>query len=278
MRHTGLNPRIARSERALWRLYISDPQYGSLGYDGFHNWSLLEGRYTLAVVFEYAATLGLIDVEYTDPVGARDDYRDNWGADDLDCISRYDGLLAVRLNALGGYALGLTDRYRAADPGAVAGSLTVLPNRDIVATADLAPADRLLLSAYAEQTSDRVWTLDAATLLAAIDSGRRVEELTRFLSAASRHQIPAAVTAVIADAAARARQLTDRGVCRIIECADPALATLIARDRVTGTTCTQLGDRHLAVRADAEPDFRKAVRKLGYVLPPNTRHDDHQEL
>lgn len=267
MRRTGLNPRIARNERALWRLYISDPQYGSLGYDGFHDWSLLEGRYTLAVIFEYAATLGLVDVEYTDPAGARDDYRDNWGADDLDFISRYDGLLAVRLNALGGYALGLTDGYEPADRGAVAGSLTVLPNRDIVATADLAPADRLLLSAYAEQTSDRVWTLDTGTLLAAIDSGRQVEELTSFLSAASRHELPPAVTAVIADAAARAQQLTDRGVCRIIECADPALATLIARDRIAGTRCTRLGDRHLAIPADAEPDFRKAVRKLGYVLP-----------
>jgi len=267
MRRTGLNPRIARSERALWRLYISDPQYGSLGYDGFHDWSLLEGRYTLAVIFEYAATLGLIDVEYTNPAGARDDYRDNWGADDLDFISRYDGLLAVRLNALGGYALGLTDRYEPADRGVAPGSLTVLPNRDIVATSDLAPADRLLLSAYARQTSERVWTLDAGTLLAAIDSGRRPEELTRFLSAASRRELPAAVTAVIADTAARARQLTDRGVCCILECADPALATLIARDRVAGPTCTQLGDRHLAVRAEAEPDFRKALRRLGYVLP-----------
>ena len=267
MRRAGLNPRIARSERALWRLYISDPQYGSLGYAGFHEWSLLEGRYTLAVIFEYAASLGLIDVEYADPVGARDDYHDNWGADDLDYISRYDGLLALRLNALGGYALGLTDRYEPADRDGAAGSLTVLANRDIVATTDLAPADRLLLSAYTRQTSERVWTLDTGTLLAAIDSGRRVEELVSFLSAASRHELPATVTAAIADAAARAQQLTDRGVCRIVECADPALATLIARDRRAGPRCTQLGDRYLAVHPDAEPDFRKAVRKLGYVLP-----------
>ena len=30
-------------------------RYGSLGYAGFHGWTLLEGRYTLAVLFEYAA-------------------------------------------------------------------------------------------------------------------------------------------------------------------------------------------------------------------------------
>lgn len=64
MRAAGLNPVVHRSERALWKLYLEDPQYGSLGYDGHHGWSLLQGRYTLAVLFEYAATLGLIDIEY----------------------------------------------------------------------------------------------------------------------------------------------------------------------------------------------------------------------
>ncbi|WP_371658290.1 hypothetical protein [Streptomyces sp. NBC_00280] len=51
--------------------------YGSLSYDGFHDWPLHEGRYALAVLFEYAATLGLIRIEYVPPVGAREDYRDN---------------------------------------------------------------------------------------------------------------------------------------------------------------------------------------------------------
>lgn len=110
-RRRDTSPTIARSERGLWKLYLVDPQYGSLGYSGFADWPILEGRYTLAVLLEYAATLGLIDVQYTDPVGARTDYHDNWGADDLNCLSRYDGLLAIRLNPLGAYALGLTGDY-----------------------------------------------------------------------------------------------------------------------------------------------------------------------
>ncbi|MET7972708.1 hypothetical protein ABZW44_06400 [Streptomyces mirabilis] len=76
--------------------------YDSLGYDGFHDWPLLQDRYTLAVLFEYAATLGLIGIEYVPPVGAREDYRDNWGGDDLDQLSCYDGLLALCLNWSGG--------------------------------------------------------------------------------------------------------------------------------------------------------------------------------
>ncbi|MET9182506.1 hypothetical protein ABZX88_30485 [Kitasatospora aureofaciens] len=55
MRRAGQDPVIARTERALWKLYLEAPQYGSLGCDGHHDWSLLEGRYTLAVLFECAA-------------------------------------------------------------------------------------------------------------------------------------------------------------------------------------------------------------------------------
>jgi hypothetical protein len=141
MRRKDLSPTIARSERGLWKLYLVDAEYGSLGYAGFSDWPILEGRYTLCVLFEYAATLGLIDVTYTDPVGARDDFRGNYAAEDLDCLSRYDGLRALRINALGAYALGLAEAYQAT--GGTERTLRVLPNLDIVALGEIPVADRL---------------------------------------------------------------------------------------------------------------------------------------
>jgi hypothetical protein len=164
MRRSNLSPTIARSERGLWRLYLGDPEYGSLGYDGFHDWPILEGRYTLAVLFEYAATLGLLDVDYVSPAHARDDFRHMWGADGIDALSRYDGLRAVRLTPLGAYAGGFTTTYVPAAPASPDRTLQVLANHDIVATADLAPADRLALDAFAARTSDRVWTVSTASL------------------------------------------------------------------------------------------------------------------
>ena len=92
---------VARSPLAQWRLYLVDSHYGSLGPAGATAWNALEGRYALCVLFESAATLGVIDVAYTGPRGARDDYRELWGADRYDCLSRYDGLAAVRVNDLG---------------------------------------------------------------------------------------------------------------------------------------------------------------------------------
>ena len=110
-----------RSLRALWRLYVVDSYFGSLGYAGSRTWDLVEGRYALCVLFEYAATVGLIDVAYTDPRGARDDYRALWGGDQLSCLSRYDGLAAIRVNELGAAVLH--------DPGALARLGLPVPRR-----------------------------------------------------------------------------------------------------------------------------------------------------
>ncbi len=101
MQDEGIDPAVHRTEQGLWRLYLDHPEYGSFGYAGMHAWELLQGRYVLAVLFEYAGTLGLVDLRYTDPEGARDDFRDHYGAEDLQYLSRYDGLQAVRLNSLG---------------------------------------------------------------------------------------------------------------------------------------------------------------------------------
>jgi len=92
---------VAASPLTRWRLYLGDSRHGSLGPAGPAAWNVLEGRYALCALFEYAATLGVIDVAYTAARGARDDYRELWGADGYDCLSRYDGLAAVRVNELG---------------------------------------------------------------------------------------------------------------------------------------------------------------------------------
>ena len=102
---------VARNPLARWGLYLVDSRRGSLGPAGWKAWNVLEGRYALCLLFEYAATLGVVDVAYTGPRGARDDYRDLWGADCYDRLSRYDGLAAVRVNELGAAILH--------DPGAL---------------------------------------------------------------------------------------------------------------------------------------------------------------
>lgn len=144
----------------------------------------------------------------------------------------------------------------------------MLANLDIVATAELAPADRLVLDAHAVRTSDRVWTLSPASLLAAVDDGRDPAEFGAFLDARAVHDVPATVRTLLGDVAACTRQVRDLGLCQVIECADASVAVLIASDRSLRAHCTRIGDRHLPIGAGAEPKVRTALRRLGYPLGP----------
>jgi len=268
MRRQGRHPTVARSERARWKLYIEHPEYGSLGYDDYHRWSVVEGRYTLAVLFEYAATLGLLDVEYEPPAQARDDFRHMWGADWLDALSRYDGLRAVRLTTLGAYACGLHPNYTPPARARPARALEVLSNGDVVVTGALSVADQLILDVFATRTAERVWAVTAASLLGALDSGRAPTEFAAFLRERAGHELPGPLCTLLDDVETRAAQLRDLGTARIIECADPTVALLVSRDRALRALCTPLGDRHLAIKPGADERFRSGLRKLGYALGP----------
>jgi hypothetical protein len=90
-----------RGERATYKLYIAEPRYASLGYSHIEFARTVDMRYLMVLLFEYAATLGLVEVRYVDPELAMDDVEDLWGAHGFSRLSRYDGLRAVRLTELG---------------------------------------------------------------------------------------------------------------------------------------------------------------------------------
>ena len=254
--------------RDPWTLYIEEPGYGSLGYDGSHDWAILQARYVLCLLFEYAATLGMVDVAYVPPNGARPDYRSLWGTDDLDFLSRYDGLLLFRLNPLGAYCLGLAETYTP-PPQETRLLLEVRPTCEVVALhPPLPPADGLVLEVFAEPTGESAWQLDPLRILAAVEGGRPISELESFLQARGG-PLPDAVQSFLADLTGRAAQLSDGGSARLIECADAALADELAGSKRLGKLCRRVGDRHLVVPAASEAAFRKALRELGYILPPS---------
>ena len=143
-----------------WRLYFGEPQYGSLGYQGYHDWPILQARYARCLIFEFAATLGLVDVAYLRPEQAPSDYHHIWGTDEFEFLSRYDGLRFLRLTPLGAFALDVAEHYTP-EPGSAQPALQVLPNLEVVASGEpLAPAESLLLDHHAQRISERVWRLD----------------------------------------------------------------------------------------------------------------------
>lgn len=252
-----------------WKLYIGEQQYGSLGYDGDYAWELLQGRFVFAFLFEYAATLGLLDVAYISPDGARNDFRDRWGTDDLSCLSRYDGLMFFRINSLGAWCLGLAENY---EPEVVAAErvLKVLPNRDVVAAdKPLSPADVLFLERFAERQSQAVWHLEAGKILEAVEQGLSVGELKEFLAARSQEPLPQTVDVFLDDLQSKTGQLEDQGTARLIACKDAVVAQTLANDRRLRKLCQLAGERSLVFRTADETAVRKGLRELGYVLPPS---------
>jgi hypothetical protein len=266
MRATGNHVSVTHD---AWALYICEQQYGSLGYDG--SAGFLDERYTMSLLLEYAATLGIVDVALIPPAGARRDFRGLWGTDDLPFFSRYDGLMYFRLTPLGAYCLDVESDYQA--PAVeVKPVLRVLPNLDVVAAgSDLEQSDRLALNAYATPVSDFVWRLEAGKLLQAIEAGRQMEEIREFLTARSGEALPGTVARLLGDVAERTTKVHDRGLARLVECADAALAALIANDTRTRKHCMLAGDRHLVVAASSETAFRRALRDAGYLLAPDKR-------
>ncbi|MDQ2731955.1 MAG: helicase-associated domain-containing protein [Armatimonadota bacterium] len=252
-----------------WSLYLAEHYYGHLG-QGEDSWVILQMRYALCLLFEYAATLGILDVAYTKPDEGPADYTGLWGADDLPFLSRYDGLSHFRLNSLGAYCLGVEENYTPV-PLEQRPVLRALPNLDVVAAGDEVPAsDILVLDIFTRRVSEGVWRLDAWKLLGVMEEGHTVAELQEFLQARSSDELPGTVQQFLRDFSERSQRLIDQGTARLVECTDPALLLLILNDPKTKSHCLPAGDRHFVIRGGSEAPFRSALRQLGYVLPAGT--------
>lgn len=262
MRAASLDFSVTRDP---WRLYLVDPEYGSLGVDGWGGWDIIEGRYLLCLLLEYAATLGMVDVAIIPPEAARDDFRQIWGADDLDYLSRYDGLIYFRLTNLGEYCLGLNEEY---EPPVVTERTTmqVFADRRIVADGAPSVEEEAILETFASPEANGTWRLDTERIVLALEEGGDVEQLRAFLGERDDQPLPETVEGFLERLTKGAAALKMRGEAFLVECADADVAAALMADSRVAKTCLRAGERHLAVRMKSERAFRNAVRTLGYGL------------
>ncbi len=257
---------VARDE---WNLYISESGYGSLGYEygsNFDKWHVFQARYILAVLFEYAATLGLIDVAYIPPFDARPDYGELWGTDDLDFLSRYDGLKFIRINNLGAFCLDLAEEY-AAPKIEVQGSFTILPNLVVKVVGEaLTGGEELFLGNFAVKENAESWRLSRELTLNALENGQNIESLREFLESREEQLLPETVEGFLRETGKRAVALKDNGAARIIECETEKIADEIAGNPHTKKLCQRVGKKSLAIFDSDEKKFRETIRKIGYGI------------
>ncbi len=263
---TGFRFEVARYP---WKLHVAGTHYGPL--NEYEDQTMIQKRYVLAYLLEYAATLGIIDVAYILPHGALSDHYHLWDSDTggtADFLSRYDGLMFIRMNALGAFAFGMADAYDA-QPKEIRAVLTVLPNHDIVITDKeaLSPADRLFLEKTCRKRSSAVWNLTTHTLLEAVQNGTRMDEIEAFLESRSTQPIPDTVRTLLQDAESRCSAFEYAGRSHLVACRDAVLQKLAITDAKLSKLCLPAGERHIVILPGKEKQFMAALARLGYMVP-----------
>lgn len=247
-----------------WKLFICERQYGSLGYAGFHEWHILQLRYILCFLFEYAATLGLIDIAYVHPKYALMDFGDLWGVDDLEWLSRYDGLRAFRITGLGAFCLGMTDTYM---PRKAASSVQISVLSDLtirVVSGELAHEEALILETWADPLDVNIWRLNQERALDAVERGRCAREFAGFLQERDPQPLPETVEAFCRASEKNGTAVRSTGEAVLFACRDASTAALLCQQKELDRLCYRAGDTTIAVLSAHVPKFRKCARSLGF--------------
>jgi hypothetical protein len=273
MRATNTLPAIERGGATALGVGAYNTYYDDdLGYSTAKYWDVITGSYLRAALLEYVATLGLIEIAYTSAETTPHDFGSLYYLEG-EPLSRYDGLLAMRLTNLGAYVLGLTDDY--SPPALVEESgapvLKVLPNLDLVITdaAQVAPNERAFLERIAVPQSQDVYRLSRELLLEAANSGLDLLQIKQFLAAKSgQAEFPQIVRVFFEDLEKRLGSLRELGTMLVLESDDPYLLTELANNPALRAQIQlgSIGDRTvLLIPEQHDVAVRKQLKKLGYI-------------
>ncbi len=227
-------------------------------------WLLTTGLYTMAVLWETLASIGALDIIYTDyQMGTLS--VEVYGYDEV-CFSAYDGLLHFRITPLGAFLFGQADAYTpagAADPAlfslSPAGRLTILQPQALTV------AHQVQLEQIADPVGDG-YQLSAAKLLQALEASPTLETQRVFLEQRHRGPLPAEIVALFDRVEADSKALTIQAKSLTIRVRSAEIAQKVLDDPVAGKIARRLDDRTLIIPASRERAFRQALHQVGYGL------------
>lgn len=242
-------------------LHFFGPEFGFI-YDDRG----LCSQYLRAFLMESLCTLGLVDTAYIYPHGLYPDLKDSLNGD-LPFFGRYDGLLYVRLNSLGAYALEISDHcdFR---PDEIPKLFHVVSRSELILSSQfLDPANRASLELMALPKNDTVWTLDVERILTHVETGGSLKELWEFLESNATTPFPDDVVSLHCELQERINAFRSQREAVLLEWADERLAQFIATGAETGKLCFYCGGNRLVVTKANFGAFSRAVKKQGFVVP-----------
>ncbi len=252
------------------KLYIGY-RYASSGYydawaDDADMWRLVNGLYINAVLWEYLATIGALDLAYLPPGEADIEAAPYYGHDGP-YFSRYDGLFYFRINPLGAYLFGQAGDYQAAKVG-MAPLLEIDAERvvKVLDPARLTPMLIAQLEQVGAPVGDGAYRLDQQKLLLALEQGSDLDGVREFLLRNSGDSMPLAVARWLDEVKEASRAFTRAGAMLSVRAASPELVQLVLADAELSKFCTALGNRTVVLPANREARLRSRLRELGYGL------------
>jgi hypothetical protein len=275
LRHMRAAAQLPVIERTQYtNLYVGySMEYGWLGSDTKY-WDVAQGSYIRVLLWEYAATLGMVEIAYTTAEETPHDYGEVLGLDG-ESISRYDGLWAFKLTNLGAFVLGKSTTYTPPTPASAETTplIRILPNLDIVVinAPQLQPNDRVFLERIGTSKNQGVYQLNRDSIMDAAQHGLNLDLLREFLvqkSGIALPEFPQTVRVFLDDLAGRMGKLREGGRMAVIESDDPYILTELANNAVLRgiVQLATIGMRTVQlIPEEQEQLVRKQIKKLGYA-------------
>lgn len=242
-------------------LYVGP--YRDYGYmDGNQYWTLVNGLYINAVIWEYLGVIGAVDLAYVSTdMGVLDTeihYTD-------EAISLHEGLLYFRINNWGAYLLGQADTYVPAQPRKKA-LFTIDGELKVHLLADLLPNERLQLEAVAEPVDGRTYQLDRLKLLTAVESGQKLDWLVEFLQANHKGELPKAAADWLTQLKRNQGAFKETGTAVLIQLKRRDLMEVVQQDVLLAKLCRPVDEQTILVPSARLTGFRKRLKELGYLV------------
>lgn len=245
-----------------WSQLYAGP-YKDYGYMNDNDyWSIVHGLYINAVVMEYMATIGAVDVAYVSEAFSIVDHAEFY----FDSVlSLHEGLLYFRINKWGAFLLGQADDYVPALP----------PRRELFVIdealqlqvlTDLLPGEQLQLDVVAEQVEGNRYRLGPEKLLTAVESGQEFDRLADFLTSNNRGLPPQPVLDWLAQLKRNIGLFKEGTTAVMIRLKQPGLLAVIEQDTALSKLCRPLDNTMVLVQSSNLKKFRQRLKEVGYLM------------
>ncbi|MCA9964169.1 MAG: helicase-associated domain-containing protein [Anaerolineales bacterium] len=237
--------------------------YKEYGYmDATDYWRIVKGLSINAIIMEYLATIGAVDIAYvSDDVS----FADVGGHYTDAALSLHDGLLYFRINNWGAFLLGQADSYVPTVPP-TKDLFTIDEARQVRLLDNLLPNERLLLELITEPVNETTYQLDVVKLLTAVEQGQNLDYLTDFLSSNVQGQLPVSVAQWLAQLGQNLGAVKVGETAVLIQIKDPALLDLLQQDSQLAKLCEPHNSKTVLVLSKRLTRFRSRLKELGYLL------------